>query len=51
MADIQLGQALSEQEAGDMTAYLKSLTGEQPRMVLPILPPSRPDTPRPQVKS
>ncbi|MGL6052809.1 MAG: cytochrome C biogenesis protein CcsA, partial [Aeromonas salmonicida] len=51
MADIQLGQALSEQEADDMTAYLKSLTGEQPRIVLPILPPSQADTPRPQVKS
>ncbi|WAF93082.1 cytochrome-c peroxidase [Aeromonas sp. BC14] len=51
MADIQLGQALSEQEADDMTAYLKSLTGEQPQIVLPILPPSQPDTPRPQVKS
>ena len=38
-------------EADDMTAYLKSLTGEQPRIVLPILPPSQPDTPRPQVKS
>ena len=51
MADIQLGQTLSEQEADDMTAYLKSLTGEQPQIVLPILPPSQPDTPRPQVKS
>ncbi|MNL10136.1 Cytochrome c551 peroxidase precursor [compost metagenome] len=51
MADIQLGQRLSEQEADDMTAYLESLTGEQPQIVLPILPPSRPDTPRPEVKS
>lgn len=51
MADIQLGQRLSEQEAEDMTAYLKSLTGEQPQIVLPILPPSQADTPRPQVKS
>ena len=46
-----LGQRLSEQEADDMTAYLESLTGEQPQIVLPILPPSRPDTPRPEVKS
>ena len=51
MADIQLGQRLSEQEADDMTAYLESLTGDQPQIVLPILPPSRPDTPRPEVKS
>lgn len=51
MADIQLGQRLSEQEAEDMTAFLKSLTGDQPQIVLPILPPSQADTPRPQVKS
>lgn len=51
MADIQLGQRLSEQEAEDMTAFLKSLTGDQPQIVLPILPPSQSDTPRPQVKS
>ena len=51
MADIQLGQRLSEQEADDMTDFLKSLTGDQPQIVLPILPPSRADTPRPQVKS
>ncbi|MFM4703265.1 cytochrome-c peroxidase [Aeromonas bivalvium] len=51
MADIQLGQRLSEQEADDMTAYLKSLTGDQPQIVLPVLPPSGPDTPRPEVKS
>lgn len=51
MADIQLGQQLTDQEAEDMTAYLKSLTGEQPQIVLPILPPSQPDTPKPVVKS
>lgn len=51
MADIQLGQRLTDQEAEDMTAYLKSLTGEQPQIVLPQLPPSQPDTPKPEVKS
>ena len=29
-------------------AFLKSLTGDQPRFLLPILPPSGDDTPRPQ---
>ena len=32
-------------------SLIESLTGEQPQIVLPILPPSRPDTPRPEVKS
>ncbi|GLQ74627.1 cytochrome-c peroxidase [Vibrio penaeicida] len=49
MADIQLGQALSDDEAEKITEFLKSLTGEQPRITLPLLPPSSFDTPRPDV--
>ncbi|QDF68500.1 cytochrome-c peroxidase [Shewanella sp. SNU WT4] len=48
MADIQLGQKLNEQQTVQMVAFLKSLTGEQPQIVLPILPPSNANTPRPQ---
>ncbi|MGS0727933.1 cytochrome-c peroxidase, partial [Shewanella sp. 0m-11] len=40
MADIQLGQKLSDKEVKEMVAFLNSLTGEQPQIVLPILPPS-----------
>ncbi|QLE85317.1 MULTISPECIES: cytochrome-c peroxidase [Shewanella] len=47
MSDIQLGQQLSEQETADMVAFLKTLTGDQPQIVLPILPPSNANTPRP----
>lgn len=47
MADIQLGQALSEEETKQMVSFLNSLTGEQPQIVLPILPPSTAETPRP----
>ncbi|MCK8045565.1 cytochrome-c peroxidase [Shewanella sp. 1CM18E] len=47
MADIQLGQKLSESEVKEMVAFLNSLTGEQPQIVLPILPPSNKNTPRP----
>ncbi|RTR32104.1 cytochrome-c peroxidase [Shewanella atlantica] len=47
MADIQLGQQLSEKETVEMVAFLKSLTGEQPQIVLPILPPSNANTPKP----
>lgn len=47
MADIQLGQKLSDKEVTEMVAFLNSLTGEQPQIVLPILPPSNKNTPRP----
>lgn len=47
MADIQLGQKLTEKETKEMVSFLNSLTGEQPQITLPILPPSNKDTPRP----
>ncbi|MCS6123194.1 cytochrome-c peroxidase [Shewanella baltica] len=47
MADIQLGQKLSDKENLAMVAFLVSLTGEQPQITLPILPPSNKNTPRP----
>lgn len=47
MADIQLGQKLTEKETKEMVAFLNSLTGEQPQISLPILPPSNKETPRP----
>jgi cytochrome c peroxidase len=47
MAEIQLGQILSKQETQEMVAFLKTLTGDQPQIVLPILPPSNANTPRP----
>ena len=49
MADIQLGQQLSDQEADNIVAFLQTLTGEQPKVVLPILPPSAANTPRPNI--
>lgn len=48
MARLQLGRKLSEEEIGKITAFLKTLTGEQPSFALPLLPPSNNDTPRPQ---
>ncbi len=47
MADIQLGQALSKDETRQMVAFLRALTGEQPKIEMPILPPSNHATPRP----
>ncbi len=48
MARLQLGRKLSNSEINKITAFLKTLTGEQPRFELPILPPSTNKTPRPQ---
>lgn len=47
MADIQLGKTLSKKETQDIVLFLKSLTGDQPQITLPILPPSNKDTPKP----
>lgn len=48
MGRLQLGRKFSEAEIADVVAFLKTLTGEQPRVVLPILPPSSDATKRPQ---
>jgi cytochrome c peroxidase len=39
MAETQLGQKLSDDEAAKIVAFLKALTGKQPDVVLPVLPP------------
>jgi len=49
MGDAQLGKgALSEADVDAITAFLKSLTGKQPRVVYPILPPRTDKTPLPK---
>jgi cytochrome c peroxidase len=48
MARLQLGRQLRADEVGKITAFLKTLTGEQPSFAMPLLPPSTNDTPRPQ---
>jgi cytochrome c peroxidase len=47
MADIQLGIPVTEEEAGKIVAFLNTLTGEMPEIVIPVLPPSVPKTPKP----
>ncbi len=47
MGNAQLGTTLTAEEAGKITDFLRSLTGKQPEVVFPILPPVGPDTPRP----
>lgn len=48
MATSQLGEKLSEKEVDAITAFLGTLTGEQPRVELPILPANTDKTPLPK---
>jgi cytochrome c peroxidase len=48
MGSSQLGAQLTAAEIDDISAFLGSLTGEQPRVTYPILPPSVATTPRPR---
>jgi len=48
MGKAQLGQALTADEVGAITALLGALTGDQPKIEYPILPARTKDTPRPQ---
>lgn len=46
MGDLQLGKRYTKQEINDITAFLKTLTGDQPKVEYPVLPPSGPNTPK-----
>jgi len=48
MGRLQLARTYSQQQNAQIVAFLKTLTGEQPSFVLPILPPSTDKTPRPK---
>ena len=47
MATSQLGQELNDEEVASIETFLLALTGEQPQVTYPILPPSVVGTPRP----
>ncbi len=47
MGRIQLGRNFSEEETAKIVAFLKTLTGDQPQIAMPILPPSNENTPLP----
>lgn len=44
----QLGVELTPEEVTKVVAFLQSLTGEQPQVVYPVLPPSTAETPQPE---
>lgn len=48
MGRLQLGKTFTVEENAQIVAFLKTLTGEQPKFELPILPPSSDATRRPQ---
>jgi cytochrome c peroxidase len=47
MGRLQLGREFIDSEVAQLVAFLKTLTGDMPQFALPVLPPSTPDTPRP----
>lgn len=47
MAESQLGSELSDEDADQIVAFLNSLTGEVPEIVVPVLPAETASTPRP----
>lgn len=48
-ADVQLNSKMTDAEANKVVEFLKSLSGEMPQITVPNLPPSGPQTPRPDV--
>jgi cytochrome c peroxidase len=48
MARLQLGRELTPAQTAEVVAFLRTLTGAQPRFELPILPPSTDRTPPPR---
>ncbi len=50
MGKVQLGKVLSPEDTFQIVAFLGSLTGKQPKVVYPILPPNGPTTPTPIIR-
>ncbi len=47
MGKLQLGRTFTDEENALIVSFLKTLTGDQPSLILPILPPSTDQTVRP----
>ena len=48
MGNIQLGRQFNEEERANIVAFLKTLSGDQPKFAQPMLPPSSDNTPQPR---
>lgn len=51
MGSAQLGAKLTDAETDAIAAFLETLTGQQPRVEYPVLPPHTKDTPLPDVRA
>ncbi|MDY0398061.1 MAG: cytochrome-c peroxidase [Desulfuromonas thiophila] len=51
MGSSQLGAELSEAQAVKITRFLEALSGDQPEVLHPVLPPSTASTPRPDLSA
>ena len=51
MGSAQLGATLNNEETESIVAFLRTLTGEQPKVEYPTLPPHTPTTPLPDAKT
>lgn len=51
MASVQLDAQLKEREIEDLTAFLKTLTGQMPKIEYPILPAHTTETPLPDTRA
>ena len=51
MGSAQLGATLNNEETESIVAFLRTLTGEQPKVEYPTLPPHTPSTPLPDTKT
>ncbi|OGG94111.1 MAG: cytochrome C peroxidase [Candidatus Lambdaproteobacteria bacterium RIFOXYD2_FULL_50_16] len=49
MGEVQLGVELSKKEIKELVAFLETLTGKQPQVTVPALPPSTKETPKPDL--
>ena len=49
MGSVQLGISLNEDETTTILAFLQTLTGRQPKVDYPLLPPNSDTTPKPQL--
>ena len=50
MGSAQLGATLNNAETEGIAAFLRTLTGDQPKVEYPILPPHTASTPLPDIK-
>jgi cytochrome c peroxidase len=48
MGRLQLGKKFTPEENAKIVPFLKSLTGDQPAFLMPILPPATDKTPPPK---